>query len=82
MIFRHLFCLLLPMMWISISEEQINSGKPIEINMTGSGFDGMNKLSFTLVEYDPTANVTHKYLKELGSFDPSDSPYFKRVFMA
>lgn len=64
----------------SISEEQINSGKPIEINMTGSGFDGMNKLSFTLVEYDPTANVTHKYLKELGSFDPSDSPYFKRVF--
>ena len=64
----------------SISEEQINSGKPIEINMTGSGFDGMNKLSFTLVEYDPTANVTHKYLKELDSFDPSDSPYFKRVF--
>ena len=64
----------------SISEEQINLGKPIEINMTGSGFDGMNKLSFTLVEYDPTANVTHKYLKELGSFDPSDSPYFKRVF--
>ena len=64
----------------SISEEQINSGKPIEINMTGSGFDGMNKLSFTLVEYDPTANVTHKYLKELESFDPSDSPYFKRVF--
>ena len=64
----------------SISEEQINSGKPIEINMTGSGFDGINKLSFTLVEYDPTANVTHKYLKELGSFDPSDSPYFKRVF--
>ena len=64
----------------SISEEQINSGKPIEINMTGSGFDGMNKLSFTLVEYDPTANVTHKYLKELGAFDPSDSPYFKRVF--
>ena len=64
----------------SISEEQINSGKPIEINMTGSGFDGMNKLSFTLVEYDPTANVTHKYLKELGAFDPSNSPYFKRVF--
>ena len=64
----------------SISEEQINSGKPIEINMTGSGFDGMNKLSFTLVEYDPAANVTHKYLKELESFDPSDSPYFKRVF--
>ena len=64
----------------SISEEQINSGKPIEINMTGSGFDGMNKLSFTLVEYDPDANVTHKYLKELESFDPSDSPYFKRVF--
>ena len=64
----------------SISEEQINSGKPIEINMTGSGFDGMNKLSFTLVEYDPTANVTHKYLRELGAFDPSDSPYFKRVF--
>ena len=59
----------------SISEEQINSGKPIEINMTGSGFDGMNKLSFTLVEYDPAANVTHKYLKELGAFDPSDSPY-------
>ena len=64
----------------SISEEQINLGKPIEINMTGSGFDGMNKLSFTLVEYDPTANVTHKYLKELGAFDPSNSPYFKRVF--
>ena len=64
----------------SISEEQINSGKPIEINMTGSGFDGMNKLSFTLVEYDPTANVTHKYLRELGAFDPSDSPYFKRIF--
>ena len=64
----------------SISEEQINSGKPIEINMTGSGFDGMNKVSFTLVEYDPTANVTNKYLKELEPFDPSDSPYFKRVF--
>ena len=64
----------------SISEEQINSGKPIEINMTGSGFDGMNKLSFTLVEYDPDANVTHKYLRELGAFDPSNSPYFKRVF--
>ena len=64
----------------SISEEQINSGKPIEINMTGSGFDGMNKLSFTLVEYDPSANVTHKYIKELEPFDPSDSPYSKRVF--
>jgi len=64
----------------SISEEQINSGKPIEINMMGSGFDGMNKLSFTLVEYDPTANVTHKYIKELEPFDPSDSPYSKRVF--
>ena len=56
------------MMWILFLRSRLIPEKPIEINMTGSGFDGMNKLSFTLVEYDPTANVTHKYLKELGSF--------------
>ena len=64
----------------SISEEQINSGKPIEINMTGSGFDGMNKLSFTLVEIDPNNPESyHRYL-DFEDLVPADSPYLKRVF--
>ncbi|WP_455110867.1 siroheme synthase [Rothia mucilaginosa] len=64
----------------SISEEQINSGKPIEINMTGSGFDGMNKLRFTLVEIDPNNPESyHRYL-DFEDLVPADSPYLKRVF--
>ena len=64
----------------SSSEEQINSGKPIEINMTGSGFDGMNKLSFTLVEIDPNNPESyHRYL-DFEDLVPADSPYLKRVF--
>ena len=60
----------------SISEEQINSGKPIEINMTGSGFDGMNKLSFTLVEIDPNNPESyHRYL-DFEDLVPADSPYW------
>ena len=64
----------------SISEEQINSGKPIEINMTGSGFDGMNKLSFTLVEIDPNNPESHHRYLDFEDLVPADSPYLKRVF--
>ena len=64
----------------SISEEQINSGKPIEINMTGSGFDGMNKLRFTLVEIDPNDPESYHRYSDFEDLVPADSPYLKRVF--
>ena len=64
----------------SISEEQINSGKPIEINMTGSGFDGMNKLSFTLVEINPNNPESYHRYSDFEDLVPADSPYLKRVF--
>ncbi len=64
----------------SISEEQINSGKPIEINMTGSGFDGMNKLRFTLVEIDPNDPENYHRYSDFEDLVPADSPYLKRVF--
>ena len=52
----------------------------MKINMTGSGFDGMNKLSFTLVEIDPNNPESyHRYL-DFEDLVPADSPYLKRVF--
>ena len=64
----------------AISEEQIASGQPIEVTLTGTGFQDVSSVSFTLSEHDEQGKVTNDYLTSLGKFQAPDTEENQRIF--
>ena len=64
----------------AISEEQIASGQPVEVTLTGTGFQDVSSVNFTLSEHDEQGKVTTYNLASLGKFDAPDTEENQRIF--
>ena len=64
----------------AISEEQIASGQPIEVTLTGTGFQDVSSLSFTLSEHDEQGKVTKSNVASLGELKAPDTEENQRIF--
>ena len=64
----------------AISEEQIASGQPIEVTLTGTGFQDVSSVKFTLSEHDEQGKVTNSNVASLGELRASDTEENQRIF--
>lgn len=64
----------------AISEEQIASGQPIEVTLTGTGFQDVSSVKFTLSEHDEQGKVTNDNVASLGEFQAPDTEENQRIF--
>ena len=64
----------------AISEEQIASGHPIEVTLTGTGFQDVSSVSFTLSEHDEQGKVTDSNVASLGELKAPDTEENQRIF--
>ena len=64
----------------AISEEQIASGRPVEVTLTGTGFQDVSSVSFTLSEHDEQGKVTNDNVASLGKFQAPDTEENQRIF--
>ena len=64
----------------AISEEQIASGQPIEVTLTGTGFQDVSSVKFTLSEHDEQGKVTNDNLASLGELKAPDTEENQRIF--
>ena len=64
----------------AISEEQIASGQPIEVTLTGTGFQDVSSVKFTLSEHDEQGKVTNDNVASLGELRASDTEENPRIF--
>ena len=64
----------------AISEEQIASGQPIEVTLTGTGFQDVSSVSFTLSEHDEQGKVTNDNVASLGELKAPDTEENQRIF--
>ena len=64
----------------AISEEQIASGQPIEVTLTGTGFQDVSSVSFTLSEHDERGKVTNSNVASLGELKAPDTEENQRIF--
>lgn len=64
----------------AISEEQIASGQPIEVTLTGTGFQDVSSVSFTLSEHDEQGKVTNSNVASLGELKAPDTEENQRIF--
>ena len=61
----------------AISEEQIASGQPVEVTLTGTGFQDVSSLSFTLSEQGTIRTYS---VASLGEFQAPDTEENQRIF--
>ena len=64
----------------AISEEQIASGQPIEVTLTGTGFQDVSSVRFTLSEHDEQGKVTNDNVASLGELKAPDTEENQRIF--
>ena len=64
----------------AISEEQIASGQPIEVTLTGTGFQDVSSVDFTLAEHDEQGKVTNSNVASLGELKAPDTEENQRIF--
>ena len=64
----------------AISEEQIASGQPIEVTLTGTGFQDVSSVKFTLSEHDEQGKVTNSNVASLGELKAPDTEENQRIF--
>lgn len=64
----------------AISEEQIASGQPIEVTLTGTGFQDVSSVEFTLSEHDEQGKVTNSNVASLGELKAPDTEENQRIF--
>ena len=64
----------------AISEEQIASGQPIEVTLTGTGFQDVSSVKFTLSEHDEQGKVTNSDVASLGELKAPDTEENQRIF--
>ena len=64
----------------AISEEQIASGQPIEVTLTGTGFQDVSSVKFTLSEHDEQGKVTNDNVASLGELKAPDTEENQRIF--
>ena len=64
----------------AISEEQIASGQPIEVTLTGTGFQDVSSVDFTLSEHDEQGKVTNSDVASLGELKAPDTEENQRIF--
>ena len=64
----------------AISEEQIASGQPIEVTLTGTGFQDVSSVNFTLSEHDEQGKVTNSDVASLGELKAPDTEENQRIF--
>ena len=64
----------------AISEEQIASGQPIEVTLTGTGFQDVSSVEFTLSEHDEQGKVTKSNVASLGELKAPDTEENQRIF--
>ncbi|WP_314685421.1 S-layer homology domain-containing protein [Rothia mucilaginosa] len=64
----------------AISEEQIASGQPIEVTLTGTGFQDVSSVKFTLSEHDEQGKVTNSNVTSLGELKAPDTEENQRIF--
>ena len=64
----------------AISEEQIASGQPIEVTLTGTGFQDVSTVKFTLSEHDEQGKVTNDNVASLGELKAPDTEENQRIF--
>ena len=64
----------------AISEEQIASGQPVEVTLTGTGFQDVSSVSFTLSEHDEQGKVTNSNVASLGELKAPDTEENQRIF--
>ena len=64
----------------AISEEQIASGQPIEVTLTGTGFQDVSSVDFTLSEHDEQGKVTNSNVASLGELKAPDTEENQRIF--
>ena len=64
----------------AISEEQIASGQPIEVTLTGTGFQDVSTVKFTLSEHDEQGKVTNDNVASLGDLKAPDTEENQRIF--
>ncbi|WP_314671567.1 S-layer homology domain-containing protein [uncultured Rothia sp.] len=64
----------------AISEEQIASGQPVEVTLTGTGFQDVSTVKFTLSEHDEQGKVTNDNVASLGELKAPDTEENQRIF--
>ena len=64
----------------AISEEQIASGQPVEVTLTGTGFQDVSSVKFTLSEHDERGKVTNDNVASLGELKAPDTEENQRIF--
>ena len=64
----------------AISEEQIASGQPVEVTLTGTGFQDVSSVKFTLFEHDEQGKVTNDNVASLGELKAPDTEENQRIF--
>lgn len=64
----------------AISEEQIASGQPIEVTLTGTGFQDVSSVKFTLSEHDEQGKVTNDNVASLGELKAPETEENQRIF--
>ena len=64
----------------AISEEQIASGQPVEVTLTGTGFQDVSSVDFTLAEHDEQGKVTNSNVASLGELKAPDTEENQRIF--
>ena len=64
----------------AISEEQIASGQPVEVTLTGTGFQDVSSVKFTLSEHDEQGKVTNSNVASLGELKAPDTEENQRIF--
>lgn len=64
----------------AISEEQIASGQPVEVTLTGTGFQDVSSVDFTLSEHDEQGKVTNSNVASLGELKAPDTEENQRIF--
>ena len=64
----------------AISEEQIASGQPVEVTLTGTGFQDVSSLNFVLSEHDEQGKVTNDNVASLGELKAPDTEENQRIF--
>ena len=64
----------------AISEEQIASGQPVEVTLTGTGFQDVSSVKFTLSEHDEQGKVTNDNVASLGELKAPDTEENQRIF--
>ena len=64
----------------TISEEQIASGQPVEVTLTGTGFQDVSSVKFTLSEHDEQGKVTNDNVASLGELKAPDTEENQRIF--